>query len=104
VPTLSILAEPPVAVVDANVDSQGHPQAGRGLSQFLYSPKGQAIAQELLSAPQAEARRRRRTSNDLPKSKLVTIDEFGGWAKAQPKYFGDGGTFDQIYKPGAKTC
>ena len=101
VPPQSILAEPPVAVVDANVDAKGTRKVAEAYLNFLYSDEAQKLI----------ARNHYRPSNpkavpaeDLawePKLKLVTIDDpiFGGWAKAQPYHFADGGVFDQIYKP-----
>ncbi|MHA7970133.1 sulfate ABC transporter substrate-binding protein [Rhizobium sp. CAU 1783] len=100
VPKLSILAEPPVTVVDGNVDAKGTRKVAEAYLQYLYSPEGQALAAkhfyrpskpELVPADQLK----------LPKLDLVTIDDpiFGGWAKAQPTHFADGGIFDQIYKP-----
>lgn len=99
VPSASILAEPPVAVVDANVDAKGTRKAAEAYLQFLYSPQGQAIAAKHfyrpskpeLAAPEDLAR--------FPKIDLFGIDRFGGWAQAQQVHFADGGVFDQIYKP-----
>ena len=99
VPSTSILAEPPVAVVDANVDAKGTRKAAEAYLQFLYSPQGQAIAAKHfyrpskpeLAAPEDLAR--------FPKIDLFGIDRFGGWAQAQQVHFADGGVFDQIYKP-----
>ncbi len=100
VPKLSILAEPPVTVVDGNADAKGTRKVADAYLEYLYSAEGQTIAAkhfyrpskpELVPADQLK----------LPKLDLVTIDDpiFGGWAKAQPTHFGDGGIFDQIYKP-----
>ncbi|KQZ81328.1 sulfate transporter subunit [Mesorhizobium sp. Root157] len=100
-PPTSILAEPPVAIVDANVDAKGTRKVAEAYLNYLYSAEGQTIiaqnhyrpAKRDLVPPEALAA--------LPDIKLVTIDDplFGGWKKAQPYHFGDGGIFDQIYKP-----
>ncbi|MCW1840073.1 sulfate ABC transporter substrate-binding protein [Prosthecomicrobium hirschii] len=100
VPSISILAEPPVAVVDANVDRKGTRQAAEAYLQFLYSDKGQQIAAKHHYRPSRPEVVAKDLVDAFPKLKLVTIDrDFGGWAKAQPEHFGDGGTFDQLYKP-----
>lgn len=101
VPSLSIVAEPPVAVVDKNVDAKGTRAVAEAYLTYLYSPEGQSIAAKHFyrpfkpedAAPEDVAR--------FPKLDLVTIDDaqFGGWAKVQPEHFGDGGLFDQLYKP-----
>ena len=101
-PPTSILAEPPVAVVDANVDAKGTRKVAEAYLDYLYSEEGQTHRrQEPLSAVEARAGAGRPDSQKLPEIKLITIDDpiFGGWAKAQPYHFGDGGIFDQIYKP-----
>jgi sulfate/thiosulfate transport system substrate-binding protein len=96
-PSLSILAEPPVAVVDKNVDRKGTREVATAYLQFLYSPQGQEIAAEnhyRPIAPQVAAK----YDKKFAKVNLFTIDEvFGGWAKAQKVHFADGGVFDQIY-------
>lgn len=99
-PTISIKAEPPVALVDGNVDTKGTRKVAEAYLQYLYSDVGQKIAAKHFYRPfKPEVA----DPNDIKRFadvKLVTIDEFGGWKEAQPKYFGDGGLFDQIYKPG----
>jgi sulfate transport system substrate-binding protein len=99
-PTISIKAEPPVALVDANVDAKGTRKVAEAYLQYLYSDVGQQIAAKHFYRPfKPEVA----DPNDIKRFadvKLVTIDDFGGWKEAQPKYFGDGGLFDQIYKPG----
>ena len=102
VPSFSILAEPSVALVDGNVDAKGTRKQAEAYLGFLYAPAGQALA----------AKHHYRPSNPqgvdpallarFPKVALITIDDplFGGWGKAQAFHFGDGGTFDQLYKPG----
>ena len=99
-PTISIKAEPPVALVDGNVDAKGTRKVAEAYLQYLYSDVGQKIAAKHFYRPfKPEVA----DPNDIKRFadvKLVTIDDFGGWKEAQPKYFGDGGLFDQIYKPG----
>lgn len=101
-PSESILAEPPVAVVDANVDRKGTRKVAEAYLKYLYSNEGQNIAANWYYRPRDAAVAERYVAQ-FPKLKLFTIDEkFGGWAKAQPTHFADGGVFDQIYQPGAK--
>ena len=99
-PSVSIKAEPPVALVDGNVDTKGTRKVAEAYLQYLYSDVGQKIAAKHYYRPfKPEAA----DPNDIKRFadvKLSTIDEFGGWKEAQPKFFGDGGVFDQIYKPG----
>jgi sulfate/thiosulfate transport system substrate-binding protein len=100
VPSLSILAEPPVAVVDKVVAKKGTKAAAEAYVQYLYSPEGQEIAARNHYRPR-DAKVAARYANSFAKVSLFTIDElFGGWAKAQKTHFADGGTFDQLYKPG----
>lgn len=101
VPPQSILAEPPVAVVDGNVDTKGTRKVAEAYLQYLYSAEGQTIAAKHFYRPSEPKLVPADLLKKLPELKLVTIDDpiFGGWAKAQPYHFGDGGTFDQIYKP-----
>ncbi|MFI5408384.1 sulfate ABC transporter substrate-binding protein [Kaistia sp. UC242_56] len=101
VPPLSILAEPPVALVDANVDAKGSRKAAEAYLTYLYSPEGQTIAAKNYYRPSKPETVDAALLARFPKLDLVTIDDpqFGGWAKAQPEHFGDGGIFDQIYKP-----
>jgi sulfate transport system substrate-binding protein len=101
-PSESILAEPPVAVVDANVDRKGTRKVAEAYLKYLYSDEGQNIAANWYYRPRNPEIAAKYTAQ-FPKLTLFTIDEkFGGWAKAQPTHFGDGGVFDQIYQPGAK--
>ena len=101
-PSESILAEPPVAVVDANVDRKGTRKVAEAYLKYLYSDEGQNIAATWYYRPR-NAEIAAKYATQFPKLKLFTIDEkFGGWAKAQPTHFADGGVFDQIYQPGAK--
>ena len=101
-PPISILAEPPVAVVDANVDAKGTRKQAEAYLQYLYSDEGQNIAAKHFYRPSKREVVKPELLKQLPDIKLVTIDDpiFGGWAKVQPEHFGDGGVFDQIYKPG----
>ena len=101
-PPSSILAEPPVAVVDGNVDAKGTRKVAEAYLEYLYSDEGQKIAAKHYYRPsKPELVDRPTLLQNLPKLELVSIDDpiFGGWAKAQPYHFGDGGVFDQIYKP-----
>jgi len=101
-PPISILAEPPVAVVDGNVDAKGTRKQAEAYLEYLYSEEGQNIAAKHFYRPSKRELVKPELLQQLPEIKLVTIDDpiFGGWAKAQPEHFGDGGVFDQIYKPG----
>jgi len=101
IPPQSILAEPPVAVVDANVDAKGTRKVAEAYLQYLYSPEGQTIAAKNFYRPSKPDEVPAAELERFPKVNLVTIDDpiFGGWAKAQPYHFADGGVFDQIYKP-----
>ncbi len=99
VPSESILAEPPVAVVDSVVDKKGTRKAAEAYLQFLYSPEGQELAAQNFyrpRLPEVEAK----YAGQFPKITLHTVDEIaGGWSKAQAAHFAEGGIFDQIYKP-----
>jgi sulfate/thiosulfate-binding protein len=99
-PSRSILAEPPVALVDANVDRHGTRKAAEAFLDYLYTPQAQDIEARNFYRPRDPvvlARYRAR----FPALTLTTIDgDFGGWAKAQATHFADGGVFDQIYQPG----
>ena len=99
-PSLSIKAEPPVAVVDGNVRRRGTGQVAQAYLQYLYSPEGQRVAARhhyRPSRPETVPPQLVAHFRPLP---MVTIDNaFGGWAKAQQVHFADGGFFDQIYRP-----
>jgi sulfate transport system substrate-binding protein len=98
-PPLSILAEPPVAVVDKVVDKKDTREAATEYLTWLYSPEGQEIAGKNFYRPVDEAAKAK-FAGQFADTKLVTIDAvFGGWKKAQATHFADGGTFDQIYQP-----
>lgn len=101
VPPISILAEPPVTVVDANVDAKGSRKQAEAYLTYLYSEEGQNLAAKHFYRPSKPELVKPELLKQLPDIKLVSIDDplFGGWKKAQPEHFGDGGIFDQIYKP-----
>jgi sulfate/thiosulfate transport system substrate-binding protein len=99
VPSQSILAEPPVSIVDKVVDKKGTRTVAQAYLEYLYTPEGQEIAAKNYYRPRLESVAKKYAST-FPKIKLVTIDEvFGGWQKAQKTHFADGGVFDQIYQP-----
>ena len=101
VPSLSILAEPPVAVVDKNVDRKGTRKVAEAYLEYLYSDEGQETAARNYYRP-TNAKVAAKYAGQFPKVALFTInDAFGGWQKAAKTHFADGGTFDEIYKPGA---
>ena len=98
-PAISILAEPPVSIVDKVVDEKGTREAASAYLQYLYSPEGQEIAAKNFYRPRASEVAAKYAAQ-FPKIELFTIDElFGGWPKGQKTYFDDGGVFDQIYQP-----
>jgi sulfate transport system substrate-binding protein len=96
VPSLSILAEPPVSVVDKVVDKRGTRKVAQAYLEYLYTPAGQELAAKHHYRP-SDPTIAAKYAAKFPKVELVGIDAFGGWAKAQPEHFGDGGVFDQIY-------
>ncbi len=99
-PSISILAEPPVTVVDKTVDKRGTRAVATAYLEYLYSPEGQEIAAKHFYRPRLKAVAEKHAAR-FPEIRLLTIDEaFGGWAKAQKEHFADGGVFDQIYVPG----
>jgi len=101
-PPSSILAEPPVAIVDKNAEAHGTVDLAKAYIEYLYSPEGQTIAARNHYRPSEPDKV---TDPELvaafPKIDLISIDDplFGGWKEAQPKHFGDGGIFDQVYTP-----
>ena len=100
VPSISILAEPPVSVVDKNVDRRGTRALAQAYLEWLYSEEGQEIAAKNFYRPRSEPVAKKH-EKQFPKIDLFTIaDVFGGWGKAQATHFADNGLFDQIYKPG----
>ena len=101
VPSSSILAEPPVAVVDKNVDRHGTRAVAQAYLEFLYTPEGQELAAKSFYRPRDPVVAARHAAR-FPKIDLVTVDgAFGGWTAAQAKHFADGGVFDQIFAPGS---
>jgi sulfate transport system substrate-binding protein len=99
-PSLSILAEPPVALVDRNVDKKGTRAVAEAYLKFLYTPKTQELIAQNFYRPWDPAIAAKYASK-FPKIPLITVDAvFGGWQKAQAVHFADGGVFDQIYQPG----
>ena len=103
VPSFSILAEPPVSLVDQVVDKRGTRKVAEAYLDFLYSPEAQKIIARNFYRPIHPENADPADIARFPKIRLVTVDQaFGGWAKAQADHFAEGGTFDQIYKPGAK--
>jgi sulfate/thiosulfate transport system substrate-binding protein len=99
-PSRSILAEPPVALVDKNVDKHKTRAAAEAFLKFLYTPAAQEIEAKDFYRPRNQEIAAKYKSQ-FPAISLATIDgDFGGWSKAQATHFGDGGVFDQIYQPG----
>jgi sulfate transport system substrate-binding protein len=97
VPSLSILAEPPVAVVDKVVDKKGTRAVAQAYLEYLYTPEGQALAAKHYYRPRDRVALARAPVK-FPELEVVTIDDtFGGWANAQKTHFADGGTFDRVY-------
>ena len=100
VPSVNILAEPPVAVVDKVVTRHGTRAVAEEYLKYLYTEEGQTIAAKHHYRPRLESAAKK-FAGSFPKVNLFTIDEvFGGWQNAQKTHFADGGTFDQIYQPG----
>jgi len=99
VPPSSILAEPPVSIVDSVVDRHGTRAVAQAYLEYLFTPAGQDLAAKhhyRPRVPEAEAKH----AAEFPEVSLFTIDQvFGGWDKAQAEHFDDGGVFDQIYQP-----
>ncbi|TWT19093.1 sulfate ABC transporter substrate-binding protein [Luteimonas marina] len=99
-PSISILAEPPVAIVDANVARHGTQKVAEAYLQYLYTPEGQRLAAKHHYRPSRPESVPAAAIAHFKPIPLVTIDgAFGGWAKAQQLHFSDGGFFDQIYQP-----
>lgn len=97
VPSVSILAEPPVAIVDKNVDKKGTRKSAEAYLNFLYSPTGQKLAAKHYYRPRKPELASPADVARFPKSNLFTLESvFGNWAKAQATHFADGGVFDQI--------
>nr|WP_263326493.1 sulfate ABC transporter substrate-binding protein [Neobacillus sp. Marseille-Q6967] len=99
VPSVSILAEPPVTVVDETADKHGTTEIAKAYLDYLYTVEGQEIAAKNYYRPRSE-KVAEKYADQFPDIELFTIDEvFGGWKKAQKTHFDDGGVFDEIYKP-----
>jgi sulfate/thiosulfate transport system substrate-binding protein len=102
VPALSILAQPPIALVDKVVDRHGTRKVAEAYLQYLYTDEGQEIAAKNHYRPVSK-KIAEKFETQFPKIKLFTVDDvFGGWTRAQKTHFADGGTFDQIYQPGRR--
>nr|WP_321457042.1 sulfate ABC transporter substrate-binding protein [uncultured Cohaesibacter sp.] len=100
VPSISIKAEPPVTMLEGNTEAKGTTEVAKAYLEGLYSPEGQRIAAKNYYRPYKPELADAEDMKRFPDLTLVTVDDFGGWKKAQPEFFGDGGIFDQIYKPG----
>jgi sulfate/thiosulfate transport system substrate-binding protein len=99
VPSISVLAEPPVALVEGNIASDAQRELATAYLDFLYSPEGQALAFKHFYRAWDASKANPDDVARFPELELVDIAHFGGWAKVQPEHFGDGGIFDQIYVP-----
>ncbi|WP_425463940.1 sulfate ABC transporter substrate-binding protein [Paenibacillus taihuensis] len=100
-PSISILAEPPVAVVDKNVDKKGTREVAEAYLDYLYTEEAQKLVAQNFYRPQL-ASVAEQFADQFPDIPMLNIDDdFGGWAQAQKKHFADGGVFDQIYAPGS---
>ena len=99
VPSISVLAEPPVAVVDKVAQRHATTEVARAYLEYLYTPEGQEIVAHNFYRPRDPAVAARYKSQ-FPELPLFTISEFGGWARAQKTFFADGGLFDQIQQGG----
>ncbi|MGB5086749.1 MAG: sulfate ABC transporter substrate-binding protein [Methylocystis silviterrae] len=98
-PSQSILAEPPVAVIDANADAKGNRKVAEAYLNYLYSPPAQAIIARNYYRPAHPEHAAKEDVKKFAKINFITIDQtFGGWAAAQKKHFADGGIFDEIQK------
>jgi sulfate transport system substrate-binding protein len=98
-PSVSVLAEPPVAVVDSVVDKHGTRAVAEAYLKYLYTPEGQEIVARNFYRPRDPAVAARYAAT-FPPLAMASIKDFGGWDKAQADYFADGGLFDRIYVPG----
>jgi len=98
-PSVSILAEPPVAMVDRVVDRKGTREVAQAYLEFLYTQQGQDIAARNYYRPRDQTVAAHYAER-FPALKMVTIDDFGGWDSAQTAYFADGAMFDRIFAPG----
>ncbi len=100
VPSLSILAEPPVTLVDANAAKHGTTEVAKAYLEYLYSPVGQKLAAKHYYRPVSPEHADPADLARFPKLELVTVAEFGGWQQAQKTHFAEGGVFDQILAAG----
>lgn len=101
VPSVSILAEPPVTLLDVNAEKNKTTDLAQAYLEYLYSPEGQRLAAKNFYRPQKPEYAAPDDLARLPKIELFSVDKvYGGWDKAQAKFFADGGVFDQIYTPG----
>ena len=98
-PSVSVLAQPPVAVVDRYAKKHGNEAAAEAYLRFLYTPAAQEIVAQHHYRPIDSAVAAKHAA-EFPAIPLVDIRQFGGWKAAQPKFFGNGGVFDRIYQPG----
>jgi len=100
-PSISIIAEPPVAVVEANADKNGVRKVAEDYLKHLYSPAGQKIVARHFYRPVDPAQADPADIARFKQIEMIGIDDplFGGWASAQPKHFDENGVFDQIYQP-----
>jgi sulfate transport system substrate-binding protein len=96
-PSISILAEPTVALVEGNIHTPEQGEVAKAYLEWLYSPEGQAIALKNYYRAWDASAADPEDAARFPKLDLVSIEDFGGWKKVQPEHFGDGGIFDQIY-------
>ena len=100
VPSVSVLAEPPVAVVDKNAEAHGALEVANAYLKGLYAPEGQRLAAKHFYRPQSPEHAEKADLERLADLELFSVDdEFGGWQEAQKKHFADGGVFDAIYQP-----
>jgi sulfate transport system substrate-binding protein len=100
VPSLSILAEPPVTVLDKNADAHGTKEVAQAYLEYLYSPVGQKLAAKYYYRPSKPELVDEAVLKQFPQVELFGVNEvFGSWKEAQSKHFNDGGVFDAIYAP-----
>lgn len=98
VPSISILAEPPVALIDGNIKSDAQREAAEAYLEHLYSPEAQALALKNFYRAWDTSAASEEDIARFPEVELLSIEDFGGWAEVQPTFFADGGIFDQIYE------
>ena len=99
-PSVSILAEPPVTVVDKNAEAHGVTKVAKAYLEYLYTPAGQALAAKHYYRPSDPSKVDPAAAKQFPELKLFTVNEvFGSWRDAHEKHFKEGGVFDSIYSP-----